>query len=222
MKKLLPFLVIVALLALLLIATVTVSAAGKGNGKGKGNAGGKDDAGGGEKVVICHQPGTSVQKTMEVPAAAVPGHLQHGDSLGPCVEEPIPPPSPPPTDTITATVKVTICHKPGTPAEKTLELPMAAVPGHLQHGDSLGPCVEEPIPPPTPPPTDTITATVKVTICHKPGTRAEKTLHIDATSTADHLGHGDYLGVCGEAPPEFTAWLMPNFWWLLLRRLLPI
>ena len=36
--------------------------------------------------------------------------------------------------------KVTICHKPGTPAEKTLEVPPQAVPGHLGHGDTLGPC----------------------------------------------------------------------------------
>lgn len=36
--------------------------------------------------------------------------------------------------------KVTICHKPGTPAEKTLEVPEAALKGHLKHGDTLGPC----------------------------------------------------------------------------------
>jgi hypothetical protein len=36
--------------------------------------------------------------------------------------------------------KVTICHKPGTPAEKTMEVPRSAVDGHLGHGDHLGPC----------------------------------------------------------------------------------
>ncbi len=36
--------------------------------------------------------------------------------------------------------RVTICHKPGTPAEKTLRLPQSAVPGHLGHGDTLGAC----------------------------------------------------------------------------------
>ena len=36
--------------------------------------------------------------------------------------------------------KVTICHKPGTPAEKTLRVPPQAVPGHLNHGDTRGPC----------------------------------------------------------------------------------
>jgi len=34
----------------------------------------------------------------------------------------------------------TICHKPGTPAQKTLTLPSTAIPGHLGHGDVLGPC----------------------------------------------------------------------------------
>lgn len=35
---------------------------------------------------------------------------------------------------------VTICHKPGTPAEKTMTLPQSALSGHLGHGDTLGPC----------------------------------------------------------------------------------
>jgi len=36
--------------------------------------------------------------------------------------------------------RVTICHKPGTPAQKTLSLPSPAVGAHLAHGDALGPC----------------------------------------------------------------------------------
>ncbi len=36
---------------------------------------------------------------------------------------------------------VTICHKPGTPAEHTLVVDDNAVPGHLGHGDSRGACV---------------------------------------------------------------------------------
>ena len=39
--------------------------------------------------------------------------------------------------------KVTICHKPGTPAEKTMEVPQSAVDGHLGHGDHRGPCETE-------------------------------------------------------------------------------
>jgi hypothetical protein len=40
--------------------------------------------------------------------------------------------------------KVPICHKPGTPAEKTLYLPESAIPGHLGHGDKLGKCDRKP------------------------------------------------------------------------------
>ena len=36
--------------------------------------------------------------------------------------------------------KVTLCHKPGTPDEKTKEVPPPAVDAHLGHGDTLGPC----------------------------------------------------------------------------------
>lgn len=36
--------------------------------------------------------------------------------------------------------KEAVCHKPGTPAEKTLFVPAVAVPGHLGHGDSKGEC----------------------------------------------------------------------------------
>jgi hypothetical protein len=36
--------------------------------------------------------------------------------------------------------KVTICHKPGTPAEKTKRIPLSALGGHLGHGDYRGPC----------------------------------------------------------------------------------
>lgn len=41
--------------------------------------------------------------------------------------------------------KVTICHKPGTPAEKTMQVPAEAVKGHLGHGDTEGTC--EPVTP---------------------------------------------------------------------------
>ena len=44
--------------------------------------------------------------------------------------------------TATAEAMVTICHKPLTPAEKTLQVPESAVPGHLGHGDYEGACLE--------------------------------------------------------------------------------
>lgn len=35
---------------------------------------------------------------------------------------------------------ITICHKPGTPAQKTMVIPIQALAGHLGHGDTIGPC----------------------------------------------------------------------------------
>jgi hypothetical protein len=35
---------------------------------------------------------------------------------------------------------VTLCHKPGTPAQKTLVLPSSAAKGHMKHGDTAGVC----------------------------------------------------------------------------------
>lgn len=52
--------------------------------------------------------------------------------------------------------KVSICHKPDTPAEKTLILPSVAIDGHLGHGDRLGSCDVQPScgQPPIPPQVD--------------------------------------------------------------------
>jgi hypothetical protein len=36
--------------------------------------------------------------------------------------------------------KVELCHKPGTPAEHTIEVAQSSVPAHLGHGDYIGPC----------------------------------------------------------------------------------
>jgi len=55
---------------------------------------------------------------------------------------------------------VTLCHKPGTPAEQTLTVDKAALYGHLQHGDTLGACpTPEPEPTPTEEPTPEPTVT---------------------------------------------------------------
>ena len=36
--------------------------------------------------------------------------------------------------------RVTICHKPNTPAQKTLVIPCRALAGHVRHGDTVGAC----------------------------------------------------------------------------------
>jgi len=100
---------------------------------------------------------------------------------------------------ITATETITICHKPGTPAEKTLVLPAVAGPGHLRHGDYEGVCEEIT-------PTVPITYTGVITICHKPGTPAEKTLVLPAAALFGHTQHGDEIGACPDAVAAAPAY----------------
>lgn len=65
---------------------------------------------------------------------------------------------------------VTICHKPGTPAEQTLVVDDDAVPGHLGHGDYLGVCKGQTTPTDTTPttPTDTTPTTPTDTVSTTP------------------------------------------------------
>ncbi|MEC4749420.1 hypothetical protein [Methylomicrobium sp. Wu6] len=49
-------------------------------------------------------------------------------------------PSPGPNANSGTTGKVEICHKPNTPAQKTLWIPQSALKGHLGHGDYQGQC----------------------------------------------------------------------------------
>lgn len=37
----------------------------------------------GEKVLVCHKPSKNAH-TLSISASAVPAHLGHGDTLGPC------------------------------------------------------------------------------------------------------------------------------------------
>lgn len=68
---------------------------------------------------------------------------------------------------------ITVCHKPGTPAEKTKYVPEPALDRHLNHGDYLGECEED-----DNEGHDGSNHGKKecTTICHKPGTPAEKTM----------------------------------------------
>jgi hypothetical protein len=40
--------------------------------------------GGGEKVLVCHKPDKKGGHTLSISSSAVPAHLGHGDTLGPC------------------------------------------------------------------------------------------------------------------------------------------
>lgn len=60
--------------------------------------------------------------------------------------------------------KVTICHKPGTPAEKTMQVAGPAVSAHIAHGDTMGPCGPAPTTT-TSTSTSTTTTTIQITGC---------------------------------------------------------
>lgn len=49
---------------------------------GENEGGGSVDNG--EKVLICHKPNKKGGHTLSLPQAAIPAHLGHGDTLGPC------------------------------------------------------------------------------------------------------------------------------------------
>jgi len=187
---------LVVMLALLVVMAIPVYAGkggpGKDKDKEKGPPPGQDKATK-EMVTICHKPDTPAEKTLVVPRSAVAGHLGHGDYEGECEDT-----APTDPESITNTETITICHKPGTPAEKTLVLPAAAGPGHLRHGDYEGECLDV-IPSPVPTDTEPITYTETITICHKPGTPAEKTLILPGSAGPGHMRHGDERGACPEA-----------------------
>lgn len=198
-----------------------------------------------QTVVVCHKPGTPAEQTLVLPQSALSGHLRHGDTEGPCLtQSPNLTPTVPitltvvpvtPTLPLSSTAKISICHKPGTPAEQMLWLPASAVPGHLGHGDVRGPCQGATSPPTstipstgTLPVTSTVpvttvvvpTNTVRILICHKPGTAAEQTLALPAAEVPEHLAHLDTLGACEGAPSitwatdlivALTQWLMRLF-----------
>jgi len=91
------------------------------------------------KVAVCHIPPGNPDNpnTITVSENAVPAHLEHGDTLGPCED------GGPADDQYNE--KVLICHiPPGSPENAhTIRVSENAVPAHLAHGDTEGPCPEE-------------------------------------------------------------------------------
>ena len=56
-------------------------------------------------------------------------------------------------DVFAAKEKITLCHKPGTPAEQTISIFVNALDAHLAHGDFVGTCE-------TPPPTGNLVSCI--------------------------------------------------------------
>ena len=91
------------------------------------------------KQAVCHVPPGNPDNahTIVIDDSAVQTHLDNhdGDSLGPCPEDPGPPDD-------QYNEKVLICHiPPGNPENAhTISVSVNAVPAHLGHGDTEGPC----------------------------------------------------------------------------------
>ena len=120
------------------VASVVQSDSGKnGSSSQASNASRRSTPG---KVTICHVPpgNPGNPQTISVSTSAVPTHLAHGDSLGACD-----PGSNPGDDQYKE--KVIICHHPpGNPDKPvTISVSPSAVPAHLAHGDTLGPCPDD-------------------------------------------------------------------------------
>ena len=103
----------------------------------------------GKTIAICHHTGSSAHPwvTLHVDIHSWPFYLQHGDTLGACAGT---------TGTQTPGQnqdgkKVAICHyvPAKTPPWVTLHIDLHAWPGHLKHGDHLGPCGNNLPPSPT-------------------------------------------------------------------------
>jgi len=54
------------------------------NVENNGDNGSGDPSTGGEKVLVCHKPNKKGGHTLSISQSAVPAHLGHGDTLGPC------------------------------------------------------------------------------------------------------------------------------------------
>lgn len=103
-----------------------------------------------EKVTICHTTAAGHGVTISISRSALPAHLAHGDTIGPCrVETRVTSSArPSPTRTLFESPaaaqykpeKVTLCHRTQSGRRVTITISRSARPGHLAHGDTLGRC----------------------------------------------------------------------------------
>jgi hypothetical protein len=86
------------------------------------------------KVTICHRTGSQKNPfvTITVSRNALPAHLRHGDTIGPCSNR-----------------LFTVCHKNQKPksqrgkkarAQRTMRVRFRSLRAHMRHGDRLGRC----------------------------------------------------------------------------------
>ena len=121
----------------------TGNSGNSGDSQQQANATGASSGSGSQgdhKQAVCHIPPGNPDNahTIVVDDSAVQTHLDHGDTLGPCPDEPGPPDD-------QYAEKVLICHiPPGNPENAhTISVSVNAVPAHLAHGDTEGPCPED-------------------------------------------------------------------------------
>jgi hypothetical protein len=137
-------------------------------------------------VTICHYPpgNQGNAQTITVGAAAVPAHLAHGDTVGPCGGTPTPTVTPTITITPTATVTATatITATPPVTVTVTVTPTGTVVPTFT----------------PTPPAPSTPGSGGQVTICHYPPGNPNngQTITVGESAVSAHLAHGDTLGAC--------------------------
>jgi hypothetical protein len=98
--------------------------------------------------------------------------------------------------------KTPVCHKPGTPAEKTLYLPAPAHPGHLGHGDYEGVCK-----PPAPPPV--VTPPVKPPVAEQPCVKCPPPPCPPTQTTTTVIEHVTVIDHGLPAPPTPTTPVAP-------------
>ncbi len=129
------------------------------------------------KILMCHHPQNTAE-TIEVDLHSVEAHLGHGDHLGVCTEK----------DIAEHQGKEKDKHEDendhddkGKDKNKTNENNHENDDNHEDNNNSI----------------DTNNQEEKVTICHHPGKVAE-TIEVSKKALAEHLAHGDHLGVCTE------------------------
>jgi hypothetical protein len=142
------------------------------------------------KIIICHKG-----NTIRVSEAAVPAHLAHGDSLGPCGEDEVvcrrghtvvvSRDKVLPSDILGAcSNQVFMCNL----HLRTIVVAPNAIDAHLARGHRLGLCPG------------------KSLVCHN-----GRTIVVLDSEVPTHMAHGDALGYCLGAPGPLITNLPPSF-----------